>query len=282
MTRIALLTCDDLRMGTEEDRELASVLRNDFDAQVDFVVWNDVGVDWDAYDVLVTRSCWDYHENIELWFHWLDHADSFRGNLINPAKILRWNTNKRYLLELQTRGATIVPSVIISSGAPDDIAAAVRATGWDRFVVKPCISMTSYATHRLRAGETIPEVPNVGDAGIIIQPYISEIEHIGEHSLVFLEGEFAYAAVKTPKVGDFRVQEEYGGELNAVTVPQNLIDTCQTIVQLIDPVPYARVDGVITNGEFQLMELEVIDPAMYMVTDEQFHAFASVIMNAAG
>jgi glutathione synthase/RimK-type ligase-like ATP-grasp enzyme len=281
MTKIALLTCDELRSGTDEDRELASVLRHDFDAAADFVVWNDVGVGWDAYDVIIPRSCWDYHLHIELWYLWLDHAESFRGKLINPAKILRWNTNKRYLLELQTRGAAIVPSLIISSGAPDDIAAAVRATSWDRFVVKPCISMTSVDTHRLRVGDKIPEVPNVGDAGIIIQPYLSEIEHIGEHSLVFLEGEFAYAAIKTPKAGDFRVQEEFGGELNTVIAPQSLVDTCRTIVQLIDPVPYARVDGVITNGEFQLMELEVIDPAMYMVTDDQFHAFASVIMSAA-
>ena len=101
-----------------------------------------------------------------------------------------------------------------------------------------------------------------------VQPYIEQIQHEGEYSLFFFAGEYSHAIVKRPKAGDFRVQEEHGAEIASVEPEAELVDVARELIALVDPQPvYVRADFVRgDDGQYLLMELELIEPALYFRT----------------
>ncbi len=91
----------------------------------------------------------------------------------------------------------------------------------------------------------------------------------GEYSTFFFNGEYSHAILKKPAVNDFRTQEEHGAEILSVFAPQALIDTAHDVVALVEPRPvYVRADFVRNErDEFLVMELELIEPSLYLRTD---------------
>jgi hypothetical protein len=78
----------------------------------------------------------------------------------------------------------------------------------------------------------------------------------------------SHAVLKRPKSGEFRVQLEHGGVIDVALPPPAYIGLGQNLVDSIDvPLLFARVDGVAVNGEFTLMELELIEPYLFLSTD---------------
>lgn len=102
-----------------------------------------------------------------------------------------------------------------------------------------------------------------------VQPFIESIRDEGEYSLFFFNGEYSHAIVKTPKAGDFRVQEEHGAKITPTTPPEGMLDVAQRVFSHIEPLPvYGRGDWVRgPDGRFLLMELELIEPSLYLRTD---------------
>jgi uncharacterized protein YbjT (DUF2867 family) len=83
--------------------------------------------------------------------------------------------------------------------------------------------------------------------------------------LVFLDGAFSHAVVKRPKAGDFRVQSHYGGEERATVAPPALIAAAEAVVRAAAAeCLYARVDGCVLDGRFHLMELELLEPLLFL------------------
>jgi hypothetical protein len=91
----------------------------------------------------------------------------------------------------------------------------------------------------------------------------------GEFSLFFFDGEFSHAILKTPAESEFRSQEERGATIRPVTPErQLLVRGQQALAALPDRPLYARVDLVRDgNNDFLIMELELIEPSMYLRTD---------------
>ncbi|MFQ5546756.1 MAG: hypothetical protein ACE5FV_00580 [Woeseia sp.] len=100
--------------------------------------------------------------------------------------------------------------------------------------------------------------------------YLTMDQTEGEFSLVFFLNEFSHAILKTPKDRDFRVQEEHGARIVAVDPEPDLLDTAAHVLSLVEPVPvYARCDFLRgPDGQFLLMELEVVEPSLYLRMDE--------------
>ena len=99
---VTIATHAEMPEGSTDDRLLAEAIAA-AGARVRFAVWNDGGIDWAASRLTVIRSTWDYHLDPAGWFAWLDAA-SAGTRLVNAAPILRWNSDKRYLLELERAG----------------------------------------------------------------------------------------------------------------------------------------------------------------------------------
>ena len=130
------------------------------------------------------------------------------------------------------------------------------------------ISGGAYRTHRFRieeVGAYAAEIAGIlGDRGLLMQPFLPEIAE-GELSLLFFDGVFSHAVRKRPRPGDYRVQVQYGGTTEAVDVTATLVERARACVLAAPSLPvYARVDGVIKDGQFLLMELEVFEPLMFL------------------
>jgi hypothetical protein len=99
--------------------------------------------------------------------------------------------------------------------------------------------------------------------GYLVQPFSRAI-HDGEYSLIFIGGQYSHAALKKPKSGDFRVQHDWGGSFGAASAKGDLVEAASAVLQVLPSAPaYARIDGVLEQGEFLLMEAELIEPDLF-------------------
>ena len=231
-------------------------------------VWSDDTIDWGSFDALVIRSPWDYFERDVEFRGWLDSRIASGVLMCNSGDILAWNYDKRYLQDLAAAGVPLVPTICIPRGERADVAALARDRGWSDLVVKPTISGGAYRTHRFQvddAGAYAAEIDQIlSDRGLLVQPFLREILE-GELSLLFFDGVFSHAVRKRPRPGEYRVQFQYGGTSETVEVAPELIAQARACALASPSLPvYARVDGVIQDGRFLLMELEVFEPLMFL------------------
>jgi glutathione synthase/RimK-type ligase-like ATP-grasp enzyme len=232
-------------------------------------IWSDASVDWAAYDALVVRSPWDYFVRVREFRAWLDARIASGVRMCNSGEILAWNFDKRYLQDLAAAGVSLVPTIFVARGERPDVVALARARGWEEIVIKPTISGGAHRTHRFRLEDADRVRDDIAgtllDRGLLIQPFLPEILSDGELSLLFFDGVFSHAVRKRPRAGDYRVQLQYGGTDEAVEVPREWIEGARACIAAAPALPvYARVDGVIRDGKFLLMELEVFEPLMFL------------------
>jgi len=280
--RVALASYAQLPELNADDQLLLAALRA-AGALAEPAVWDAPG-DWTGFDVVVVRSCWDYHRRWAEFLAWIDRVAAAGARLVNPAPLLRWNGDKRYLGELAAAGARVVPTARVVPAAPGDpapsLGAVLRARGWDEAVVKPAVSASAHATWRTgldRAGHDEPRFAALLAAapqGLLVQPFVEEVVAEGEWSLVFLGGRFSHAVRKRTAAGDFRVQAEFGGRADALVPPPALVADARAALGAAaraagvadEAIAYARVDGVARAGRLLLMELECIEPQLYLGT----------------
>lgn len=268
MTLIAFLTCQRFPQGFEDDLTALEPLRR-HGIEVQAAVWDDPKVDWESFEAIIIRSTWDYYQQPEAFRAWLDQIEARGMTLLNPVDLIRWNMDKRYLRELQGRGITVIPSEWVDPGAPVDLRTVLQTRGWSEAVIKPAVSAGAWQTQRVSLsdlGSAQVQVDQIlQDRAVIIQQFRPEVMHEGEWSFLFFNGVFSHAVLKQPPAGDFRVQ---AGTMQLISADPTVLKQAQAVVGALDMPPlYARVDGVISNGEFQLMELEVFEPCLYLRTD---------------
>jgi glutathione synthase/RimK-type ligase-like ATP-grasp enzyme len=281
-SRVALATSRDWPQLAPDDRVLVGALEQlGIDSEI--VVWTDAHVDWSRFDLIVVRSCWDYHDDLGRWLSWVAHADH-RGRLCNPQRVLTWNARKTYLAELEAAGVLIVPTrwiAIAELQSLDSLARALAACPWQELVCKPAVSAGALGTFRLRRDELPPAgselaaaLPELARRGpLLVQPFVPEIGTQGEQSLLFFGGRFSHAVVKIPAPGDFRVQEKHGGRTRPVqatpsvraTAERTLAAACRlNALDAPSALLYARLDVVASGEDLLLMELELTEPALFL------------------
>jgi glutathione synthase/RimK-type ligase-like ATP-grasp enzyme len=270
---VALVTSAALPDLYEDDHLLVAALR-ELGVDPRPTVWSDAGVDWMGFDALVIRSPWDYFVRLREFRAWLDARIASGVLMMNDASVLDWNFDKKYLQDLATAGVSLVPTIVVPRGSRPDVAELARARGWDDIVVKPTVSGGAYRTHRFRTEDADRFRDEIGttleDRGVLIQPFLPEIQKDGELSLLFFDGVFSHAVRKRPAAGDYRVQFQYGGTSEAIEPRPEWISGARACIEAAPALPvYARVDGVIHDGQFLLMELEVFEPLMFLSRDPQ-------------
>ncbi len=267
MTRIALATCRDLPRLTPDDRILRDeLLKCSF--EVVTALWDAENLRWESFDLVLIRSCWDYHLRCDEFLGWLEKLDRAGVTLWNPLPVVRWNAHKGYLRDLEAAGVAVVPTCWPSREDGESLVEIFRRTGWDDAVVKPAVSASAHQTWRVRRKEAACRGPQLARALVIeemlVQRFLPEITGQGEWSLIFLDGVYSHAALKSPKPGDFRVQPDFGGTVARGEPSHRLVAAAEAAVAAVPhPWHYARVDGVETEAGFLLMELELIEPALY-------------------
>lgn len=284
--RIALATYDGRPAPTDDDALLVAALR-DRGAEVAAFAWSTADAPWSRFDAVVLRSTWDYHLRAEAFLRWVAELQAAGVPLWNPAALVRWNADKSYLRDLATHGVAVVPTAWSDEACERTLAQLARDRGWPGpLVVKPAVSASAHGTWRTSAVPSAADERRYADARrdgrVMVQPLVAEVAAEGEWSLIFLDGEFSHAVVKRPAEGDFRVQAEHGGSARPDTPPSALVADARRVLEAaitcagVDAgaLLYARVDGVARRGRLLLMELECIEPSLFLGADA---AAASVL-----
>ena len=268
MTDVVLVTGTDLPVPDEEAPALVTSLR-ERGVAAELRSWREP-FDWSAAQLTVLRSTWDYMSRWTEFLGWCRDVAAVT-RLVNPLAIVEWNSHKRYLAELARAGVPVVPTTVVPEGSPVAVQRAALAAHDGTVVVKPAVG--GGARGAMRAQSDAPELVQhlaVWDrrGDVLVQPYVSSIATSGETSLLYFAGRFSHAVRKVPVNGDYRVQQQYG----ASTAPwqpdaAELAVAEASLAAAPAPVTYARVDLVDLDGQPALMELELIEPFLFLEYD---------------
>ncbi len=251
----------------DEDTPLLSYLRHN-GLNIDRVVWNDDSVIWTDYDVVVLKAPWDYHDQLPKFLAWLDSVEKGGSKVINPPEVIRWNSNKEYLLEIAEK-LPVIHSLVLRPGSELNLEALNRHFQTDKLVFKPTVSAGAKHTYLIdhtNSDKMFGTLNALIDAqAMLVQEFAGEIKTEGEWSFLFFNGEYSHHVLKKPGKSDFRVQHYFGGTIHQPVVHRNLIEqTSRYVEQYASGCMYARVDGIVRNGTFHLMELELIEPLLFL------------------
>lgn len=286
--RIALATYNP---GEEPsaDRDLPVLQGALADAGAEVVVayWDDPEVDWAGFDLVVIRSTWDYSWRATEFVAWAGRCGQVT-RLANPAGVVRWNADKRYIGDLAEAGVPVVPTRYVAPGDP------VELPDDREFVVKPTAGAGARYAARYTPEEretAVRHLARMHAEGLtaMVQPYVKNIDAGGERALQFFGGRLLHAsrkgAVLEPgtsydedKVAHPRLEpwEPTPAELSVA-------ERALAAVPDAGEVLYARVDLVDgDDGEPCVMELELIEPNLFLwLHPESVPAVAEAIVTAA-
>ena len=289
MARVALVSAVASR-GRDPDEIplLDALIWRGVDATV--VAWDDRSVDWGGFDLAVIRSTWDYLRRGREFSRWL-HRVERRTRLANPAELVEWNLDKRYLNDLVSAALPVVPTTFLEPGD------AVRIPDRGEIVVKPVVSAGAADTRRYRMPDHADGARAHVDAlltdgrPVMVQPYLPSVEDPGEIDLVFLGGAYSHAV---RKVGPLAEAAEAPAVLphdqraSAIEASVEQVALAERAVRIAADrfgeggLPlYARVDLVLgVRDEPLILELELAEPSLYLVTAEgAADRFADAIAN---
>lgn len=258
MSRVALVTMEPMPAAAEH-RPISAALRKRGVEALD-VAWDDPTFDWSSVDVAVLRSTWDYHLRHHAFLEWVQRVP----RLLNPSRVVLWNSHKGYLKELEARGIQTVPTLWVAQGPAPLLPQLLATRGWDQAVVKPCVSAGAHRTLRFSssdwraAQDLLVEICSSGEA--MVQPYLETVETSQERSLIFIDGVFSHAVRRDPVLRT----GSYGG--TRTRVADDELWLCEGALRGLEtgPLLYARVDVIRdARGDVRVMELELIEPSLY-------------------
>ncbi|WP_246613436.1 ATP-grasp domain-containing protein [Paractinoplanes bogorensis] len=244
--------------------------------EAEAVSWDDATTDWASYDLVVIRSPWDYVPRREEFIAWAHRVP----RLLNPADVLEWNTDKRYLGELARSGLPVTPTEFVS---PSETWTPPRTGEW---VVKPTVSAGSQDTGRYvlpeQAGLAAAHVTRLTSAGrtAMIQPYLAAVATLGETALIYLPDDtgdlsYSHAIRKGPMLrGPGEGAHDPGSEQIDPREPTEAERRAGD--RVLEAIPggtkrllYARVDLIPgPDGDPLLVELELAEPSLFLRSAE--------------
>jgi glutathione synthase/RimK-type ligase-like ATP-grasp enzyme len=283
---VALVTAREALALDEDMPPLVLALREQ-GARVATPCWDDPEVDWGSFDIAVLRSTWDYADRLDEFLEWTERCAE-QTTLLNSPAIVRWNTDKHYLVHLAHAGVPVVPTLFVEPGA--DAAAeltrflaagsgsfTVGACGpFEQFVVKPSIGAGSRDAARYRKdehGRAAAHVARLLEAGrsVMLQPYLDRVDDHGETAVVYIGGRYSHAFRKGPllKLDEGLVAGLFAPEQITAREPDDnerqVAEAAFRACSLDEPL-YARVDLIRDDrGRPVVLEFELTEPSLYFL-----------------
>lgn len=264
--RIALVGCLDPPQEDSDAPILAAALASRGHAARD-VAWDDPSVAWDAFDIVLLRSTWNYHLRLNDFLAWAERVAQV-ASLRNPLPFVRWNTHKFYLRDLERRGVDIVPTLFSVAGVGLDLEGVFATAGWTSAVIKPAVGADSWGALRIERGDVAAGHHHIETQlrgrDILVQRYLPEVEEPGERCLVFLSGAYSHAVRKRSLFLGGRHAGPEGVPVEASPDEVAAAEGILARVPIAAPPLYARVDLLRDDrGVPCLMELELVEPSLF-------------------
>lgn len=262
---IVLATSADDPGITASDRLYAAALERR-GCRVTGAPWDGPREVFDGADAVVLRSTWGYYRALDAFRAWTE-AIAASTRLFNPIELVRWNLRKDYVAKLDAAGVRVPRSFVVTC----DAAAVGRVfdeTGWDRAVVKPASGASGHSVELLQRPTIAKQIAALSDearaSGVVVQEFLPEIGE-GELSLAYFDGVFSHALRKRPPPGEFRSNSRFNPTRTAETPPSEVTAQGAACLASLPTMPlYARVDGVVRDGTLIVIEVEVLEPALFM------------------
>lgn len=280
--KVALATCQELPNLDGDELHLLRALEK---CGIDYAIapWDGGDAPFLACDHVVVRSTWDYTQHVDAFVAWAARIElslkAKGGLLMNPASVIRWNTHKRYLEQVAQEGVAIVPTAMLLQGSQQTLLSVLQERGWSKgAVVKPAVSAGSKDTVRVRGLDVAGDVATaqalldqqLPTRDMMVQPFVEGIAD-GELSLIYIDGALSHAVNKRPRGEDFRSQPEFGSLVERVEPSKAQREAAEDILGVVGGrLLYGRVDLVRgDDGKPWLMELELVEPSLYLAHDDR-------------
>jgi hypothetical protein len=257
----------------DEDRILSSIL-TELDISHQIEIWSDPKVDWRQYTHLLIKSPWDYFDYYPEFLRWIQEIKELGIIVLNNLDTIEWNSSKSYLMEIAAKGFPVIAGMILNKGETPRLETIREKIHSATVVVKPMISGGAKNTLKIQLADWTnfqEQVMHlVEQEDFLVQPYVPEVAEVGEYSLLFFNGAFSHAVLKTPAPADFRVQHYFGGSIQEIVPSEYMLASAQRLMdEFAKGTLYGRVDGVEIDGVFHLMELELIEPYLFLALSDK-------------
>jgi glutathione synthase/RimK-type ligase-like ATP-grasp enzyme len=267
MKRAVLATAADMPKPDLESHLLVAALEH-LGITARIVAW-DAPFDWSTADLVVIRTTWDYYRRLDEFISWADSVEAVTC-LVNPASVIRWNAHKSYMVELTACGVPTVPTRIAEKGTRVENLAELFPETTD-IVIKPAVSIGAIGALRGHVDDPTVALHLQGlltGEDVLIQPFMPAVIDTGEVSLLFAGDELSHAVSKRPCPGDYRVQDHHGGTVHPHQPTDAEIAVASAAISRAPATcAYARVDLVSGDAQPVVMELELIEPALFLAAD---------------
>ncbi|HEY1762238.1 MAG TPA: hypothetical protein VGG17_06575 [Acidimicrobiales bacterium] len=260
VSRVGIVTCEGAN-----DPDNPALFRALAAAGLDatLVSWDDPSVRWESFDLAVVRSSWNYPGRRDDFLAWTRIVP----NLVNPTDVIEYSSDKHYLTDLESRGLRIIPSHFCDVGEEPEF--------FDvDFVVKPCIGAGSLHVERYRPNETkraLEHVAALHEAGcdVLIQPYINSVDTLGERAIIFIDGAYSHAMTKGALLNVSAAERDFHYRRKQMSLGEGETDAIEFATHVVSTLGYssllyARVDLVATVQGWLVMELEMIEPSLFL------------------
>ncbi len=280
--RIGFITYKDLPFLLPSEKEFAAFAKK-YGINIEPVIWTAEN-SFIQFDFIIIRTCWDYFLQVNKFLNWLDNIEKDNIIVWNPINVIRKNMHKFYLKEIKSQGTEIIPTIFINKKSSVNLEEEIEKNKWDKAVIKPAISGGAYNTHLIKPGSDginqniIDEMLKEND--VLLQKYSAKINSEGEWSMIFFNKIYSHSVLKKPSKDDYRVQAIHGGKYLHAEPPEYLIKQAGSLLnKMDDKLLYARVDGIDNKGLLQVMELELIEPELFLETDNAKRNFLEAILS---
>lgn len=260
------------RPELSEDDALFARALEDRGVRVRAAVWDDPAVAWGSAAAVVIRSTWDYHLRHAEFLAWVGRVAA-QTTLHNDARVVRWNSHKKYLGEIARAGVPVIDTVFATAGARADVAAVAREHGWRELVVKPAVSASAHETRRFAPNETAAAQAHLERLlparDVMLQPHLTALAEQGELSLLFARGEFTHAVRRRSALVDGHPMPK-SALASAPAEAHRCAERVLTAASGLTGVApndflYARVDLAPSGDDFLLLEVELIEPSLFLL-----------------
>jgi glutathione synthase/RimK-type ligase-like ATP-grasp enzyme len=262
--KIAIATCQNRTDAIAADAPLLAALSTEH-VEARRCVWTDTAVLWHRFDAVVIRSTWDWHVNVAAFTHWLDRIEP-RTRLFNAPQTLAWGLDKRFLLHLAASNVPVVPTLSLATPNAAHVQHWAAHHGYARLILKPSLSAGSIGVHRFAVSDSADALQNhwPSQGVCLVQPYIEQIETMGEVSLVFIDGVHSHSVRKMPQAGEFRIQQQFGGQYERWEADSAAQAVATAAMAAIPGGPLiARIDMLHDGTGYRVIEAEVLEPDLY-------------------
>lgn len=242
----------------------------------------DQDVSWENFSLVLNRGPWDYFKRLPDFLSFIKRTGHTTSVENSPETII-WNSNKRYLGDLARRNVPVVPTHFLYKAHRGRIGELLRSMDQEDIVIKPATATGADGALRTKAGgeEAFAHINQLLLSGdVLVQPLIASVLQEGEYSLIFFDGEFSHAVRKVAADGDFKVLES---SVESWTPTEHQLGVARHALTVAPKVPlYARVDLLMTDGQPVVIELELIEPDLFLGhSDNGMDFFTDAIANRA-